>query len=286
MSQYTVEVTADNFEHEVIEASRRTPVVIDFWAPWCAPCRSLKPILERLAEAYGGRFILAKLNTDDLPDLAQRFGIRGIPNVKAVINGEVVAEFTGAIPEPKVRAFLDELLPGEGEKLRRVAKDAIREGDFEKAEIALREAMNKDPALTAARLDLAQLLIARQAYSEAELTLADIPDNEREDDDLAKSLVAQIELWKIGQSLPAAAALLSAISQSPDDLQLRISLAERYMADGQFEGALEALLWVVEHDRGDMREKARQGMVQAFGLAAEHADLVARYRRRLATALN
>jgi putative thioredoxin len=116
MSQFTVDVTADNFEKEVIEASRHVPVVIDFWAPWCAPCRSLKPILERLAEAYAGRFILAKLNTDELPELAQRFGIRGIPDVKAVINGEVVAEFTGAIPEPKVRAFLDDLFPGEGRR--------------------------------------------------------------------------------------------------------------------------------------------------------------------------
>jgi putative thioredoxin len=140
--------------------------------------------------------------------------------------------------------------------------------------------------LTVARLDLAQVLIARQAYSEAELVIAAIPENEREMDDLAKRLTAQIDLWKVGQSLPAAAALLSAISQSPHDLQLRIRLAERYMADGQFEGALETLMWVVEHDRGDLREKARKGMVQVFGLAAEHADLVGRYRRQLAAALN
>ena len=286
MSQFTIDVTAENFETEVITASRNTPVVIDFWAPWCAPCRSLKPILERLAEAYGGRFILAKLNTDELPELAQRFGIRGIPNVKAVIDGEVVSEFTGAIPEPKVRAFLDKLLPGEGEKLRLAAQAAIREGEFEKAELALREAIAKEPALTMAKFDLARLLIARQAYPEAELVLAMIPENERETDELARKLAAQIDLWKAGQSLPSASELLSAINQSPDDLQLRISLAERHMADGQIEAALDALLWVVEHDRADMREKARKAMVQAFGLAADHADLVGHFRRRLAAALN
>ena len=286
MSQFTVDVTAENFEKEVIEASRNMPVVIDFWAPWCAPCRALKPILERLAEAYVGRFTLAKLNTDEWPDLAKRFGIRGIPNVKAVVNGEVVAEFTGAIPEPKVRAFLDGLFPGEGEKLRLAAQAASREGDFEKAESALREAVIKEPTLTAARLDLVQVLIARQAYSEAELILLEIPEEQREVEALATKLAAQIDLWKVGQGLPGVAALLAAISQSPQDLQLRINLAQRHMADGQFEGAFEALMWVVEHDRGEMREKARQGMVQVFGLAAEHVELVGRFRRRLAAALN
>lgn len=286
MSQFTIDVTADNFETEVINASRNTPVVIDFWAPWCAPCRSLKPILEKLAEAYAGRFILAKLNTDELPELAQRFGIRGIPNVKAVVNGEVVSEFTGAIPEQKVRAFLDKLLPGEAEKLRQTALAALQEGDFERAESVLRDAISKDGGLTIARLDLAQLLIARRAYPDAEQILAEIPESEREVDELATKLTAQIDLWKAGQSLPAASELLAAVSQAPENLQLRIRLAERHMADGQIEAAMESLLWVVEHDRGDMREKARKGLVQAFGVAAEHADLVGCYRRRLAAALN
>src|SRR4051794_13685948 len=107
MGLHTVDITAENFQKEVLEASRQAPVVIDFWAPWCAPCRALAPILEKLAEAYEGRFILAKLNTDELPELAQQFGIRGIPNVKAVVDGKIAGEFTGAIPESRVRAFLD-----------------------------------------------------------------------------------------------------------------------------------------------------------------------------------
>lgn len=286
MSPFVVEISAENFENSVMEASRTTPVVIDFWAPWCAPCRALKPILEKLAEAYAGRFILAKLNTDELPDVARRFGIRGIPDVKAVVDGKVVAEFTGAIPESKVRAFLDKLLPGEGEKLRLAAQAAVREGDFEKAENCLRDAITKEPALWIARLDLAQLLVARQAYSEAERVLLDVPEDERERSEVAGKLLAQIAVWKNGQSLPPVVELLVAIERAPGDLALRLKLAERHMADGQFAAALEVLVFVVERDRRDLREAARKAMVQIFDLASEQSDLVSQYRRRLAAALN
>ena len=286
MSPFVVEINAENFEKNVMEASRTTPVVIDFWAPWCAPCRALKPILEKLAEAYAGRFILAKLNTDELPDIAQRYGIRGIPDVKAVVDGKVVAEFTGAIPESKIRAFLDKLLPGEGEKLRLAAQAAVREGDFEKAESSLRDAIAKEPALWTSRPDLAQLLVARQAYSEAELVLLDIPENERERSEVAGKLLEQIAVWKNGQSLPPVGELLAAIERTPEDLTLRLKLAERHMADGQLAAALDTLIVVVERDRRDLREAARKAMVQVFGLASEQPDLVSQYRRRLAAALN
>ncbi|HXC41478.1 MAG TPA: tetratricopeptide repeat protein [Burkholderiales bacterium] len=285
MSQYSVEITRDNFEKEVIEASHRVPVVIDFWAPWCAPCRALKPILEKLAEAYQGRFVLAKLNTDELPELAQQFGIRGIPNVKAVINGQLAGEFTGAIPEAKVRAFIDQLLPGEAEQLRLKAQAAVRDGDFEKAESLLGDALAKEPGLAAARLDMAELLVARQAYSEADLQLDALAENAR-DGERYQALASKIAVWKSAQSLPSTADLLDALELAPNDHGLRLKLAERYTADGDFEAALETLMEVVERDRGPQREAARKAMVQVFTLAADQGDLVGAYRRRLATALN
>jgi len=285
MSQYSVEITRDNFEKEVIEASHRVPVVIDFWAPWCAPCRALKPILEKLAEAYQGRFVLAKLNTDELPELAQQFGIRGIPNVKAVINGQLAGEFTGAIPEAKVRAFIDQLLPGEAEQLRLKAQAAVRDGDFEKAESLLGDALAKEPGLAAARLDMAELLVARQAYSEADLQLDALAENAR-DGERYQALASKIAVWKSAQSLPSTADLLDALELAPNDHGLRLKLAERYTADGDFEAALETLMEVVESDRGPQREAARKAMVQVFTLAADQGDLVGAYRRRLAAALN
>jgi putative thioredoxin len=248
----------------------------------------LKPILEKLAEAYEGRFILAKLNTDELPELAQQFGIRGIPNVKAVVDGKLAGEFTGAIPESKVRAFLDQLLPGEAEKLRLAAQNAVRDGDFEKAESLLQDALAKQADLHAGRLDLADLLVARQAFSEAELLLADLPEAERESDaaQRVQALEAKIAVWKNGQSLPSTSELLEALERTPGDFSLRLKLAERLMADGDFEATLDVLIDVVETDRGEHREQARKAMIQVFGLAEGEGDLVGRYRRRLAAALN
>ncbi len=284
MSEHSFDVTDATFETAVIEASRNVPVVVDFWAPWCGPCRALKPILEKLATEYQGRFRLAKLNTDENTGTAARFAIRGIPAVKGFRDGKVVAEFSGAVPESAARAFLERVIPTPGETLHAAAQRALSEGDFETAESRLREAMHAGPSLHAARVDLAELLIARQAWSEAELVLAEVPEHER--DERAKRLGSRIALWQAARDLPPAAELRSAVERVPGDLALRLRLAERVAADGGLQTALEQLLEVVRGDRGALREAARKRMLQVFGLAGDDAELVARYRRLLASELH
>jgi putative thioredoxin len=281
---HSIDVTDASFQAQVIDASHRVPVIVDFWAPWCGPCRALKPILEKLAAENEGRFILAKLNTDENPETASRFGIRSIPAVKAFKDGTVAREFLGAIPESSARAFLRELMPSPGEVLRASALTALADGDFEMAEARLREALTQEPGLHAARLDLTELLIARQAWSEAELTLAALPEHER--DERAAKLVSRVALWKASQSLPSAQELVAALARVPADLNLRLQLAERHAADGEFEAALEQLLEVIRKDRGALRESARKAMLDVFSLAAGDAELVARFRRLLASALH
>ena len=276
-----IDVTDATFEAEVIEASRRTPVVVDFWAPWCGPCRALAPILEKLAAEHAGRFVLAKLNTDENPRIATQFAIRSIPAVKAFRDGKVADEFMGAVPESAVRAFLQRILPTPAEKLRAAAQAALAEGDFETAESRLREALEADPALGAARVDLADLLVARQAWSEADLTLAELREHER--DERAAQLASRIALWKSSQSLPSAAQLAADLERTPGDLALRLRLAERHAADGEFDASLEELLRVVRSDRGAHRETARKSMLQVFALAGGDEELVRRYRRLLAS---
>src|SRR5512135_2116050 len=127
----SIDVSQADFEQKVVAASYQHPVVVDFWAPWCAPCKVLKPILEKLAEEYGGKFLLAKVNSDENPEIAARFAVRGIPAVKALVDGQVVNEFTGALPESAVREWLDKIIPSPAEELRREAQRQSHEGDLD-----------------------------------------------------------------------------------------------------------------------------------------------------------
>ncbi|MCU0803500.1 MAG: thioredoxin [Burkholderiales bacterium] len=284
MTAVSIDTTADMFERDVIEASRTQPVVVDFWAPWCGPCRVLKPILEKLAKEYAGKFVLVKLNTDEHPEPAARYGVRGIPNVKAFVDGEVANEFVGALPESGVRAFLDSLVPSKAEKLRRAAAQALAEGDFEDAEAKLRDAISLEPASAAARLELAELLAARGDMAGAEEAIAKVP--EYESSDRLDALRARVAGWRTVQGLPSADALADRIAADPADLGARLALGERLAVEARYESAMKELLEVVRRDRGALREQARQTLLRVFSLASGDPDLVREYRRQLASALN
>jgi putative thioredoxin len=283
MPAHSFDATTATFEQAVLERSKTVPVLVDFWAPWCAPCRALKPILEKLAVEFDGRFALAKVNTDESPEVASRYGVRGIPNVKAFVGGALVDEFTGALPESGVRAFLQRLIPSESENLRRAAAANRAQGDIAAAEAGLREAVALDPANLDARIDLAAMLVAREDYAGAEDELAAVPEEAR--DDRATAIAAKIALWRRGQSLPDLATLKSQVDARPEDLDARLGYADRLAAEGRFAAALDELIEVVRRDRGERRERARKTVLALFGMAADQPDLVGQYRRKLAGAL-
>ena len=276
------DVTRSTFDQDVVQASRFAPVVIDFWAPWCAPCKALKPLLEKLADEYQGAFVLAKIDTDSEPELAARFGIRGIPNVKAILDGKVVSEFSGALPEAGLRQFIAKVVPSAAERHRRSAKAAIAEGDTSAAESLLREALAIAPGLLEARLDLVDALIARNAFTEATAEMDRIPERER--DGRAETLAQRIALWERARSLPTASALEARVREAPGDVAARWDLAERLTADAEPEQALAHLLEIVKRDRGEARNRARELMVRIFA-ASEDQAFVSEYRRLLAGAL-
>jgi putative thioredoxin len=209
--------------------------------------------------------------------------VRGIPNVKAFVDGEFADEFTGALPESGVREFIDRLAPSGGERLRRAAAAAVARGDSAAAETALREALTLEPDNAAAHVDLAVLLAARDDYAGAEAQLDAVPDEER--DDRAAAIAAKVAVWRRGQSLPDLATLKAALDARPDDAEARLGYAERLAAEGRLRPALDELIEVVRRDRGERRERARKTVVTLFGVAADQPDLVSEYRRKLAGAL-
>ena len=283
MTAHSFDSTTAGFERDVLEASRRVPVLVDFWAPWCGPCRALKPILEKLAAEFDGKFLLAKVNTDENPEIAAQYGVRGIPNVKAFVDGQLANEFTGAQPESAVRRFIETLVPSAAETLRRGARADVARGAPDAAEAKLREAIALDAGSDEARVDLAALLAARQDLAGAEAELAAIPEHLR--DERAIALATRIGLERKRTSLPDAATLKARVEARPDDLDARLAYGDRLAADAQYRAALDELLQVVRRDRGERREQARRAIVQVFGLAQDHPALVTEYRRQLAAAL-
>ncbi len=285
MSQFAYDVDASNFERIVLENSRHTPVVMDFWAEWCGPCKALKPILEKLAEEYQGRFILAKINADHNQELAAQFGVRGIPSVKAVYNGELLEEFSGAIPEAQVRAFLARVIPSPAEELRAAANRARAAGDSAQALQLLAEASKLDAGNEEVRLDAADILLSLDQLDEARRLLDSLSPATRMED-RAQQLIARLTFALGGQQGGDEADLRERIAADPADMELRMRLANLLVAAGRHAEGLDELLEIVRRDRYWNDDAARKTILAVFNMLGGQGELVATYRRKLASALN
>jgi len=281
MSDFDLDVNIPDFQAAVLDESRSRPVVVDFWAPWCGPCKSLKPILEKLAAEYGGKFRLVKVNADDNQALSQQYGVRGIPAVKAFVDGEMVDEFSGALPEAEVRAFLDRLVPGPAEDLRAQAAAARAAGDPSAALQLLADASKLDPQHIGIRLDAAEIMLDLNEADEAQRLLGSVADDD------ADPRVAQLKarLQFLGAADADEAALQARIAADSNDLEARLALANLAIAGQRYEDGMEQLLEIVRRDRNFQDDIGRKTLLSVFNLLGG-GELASRYRRLLASALN
>jgi len=273
------DVTDATFATDVLEESNSRPVVVDFWAPWCGPCRVLGPMIEKVTAEYGGEVVLAKLNTDENPRTSMTYRIQGIPAVKAFRNGQVVGEFTGAVPEPQVRAFFQKLVPGPGERAVREAEHLATTGDTAGAERRFREVLARSPSNADAIVGLAGILAARGEAEEAERLLERAPVDRR-----AKALRHRIFLDGFAakhtdENLETAAAA------NPRDPRARYRWGVMLAARGDYESALEELIESVRLDRTFADGAARKAILAIFDILGLDTPLTREYQRRLSSVL-
>ncbi len=283
-----IDVGRHNFAAVVLEGSKKKPVLVDFWAPWCGPCRMLTPILEKLATEMADRFTLAKLNTDEEPELATRYGIRGIPNVKAFVGGDVVDEFTGVLPEGAVREFLGRVVPSPAAAHVVRASELLARGDAIGALGALDLAFAADPADEAALLTRIEALLALGRRDQATVVLGELEAPQRtqpvRDERRLAAIKARLALGVgAGGDL---AALAAAAAKTPVDCAAKLAYARALAAKGDYERALGELLAIVQADRQFDDDVGRRTMLTIFEALGSDSDLVRRYRRELAAAIN
>jgi len=283
-SPHIADVSAETFDAEVLQRSHQVPVLVDFWAAWCGPCRMLMPVLSKLADEYQGKFFLAKVNSDEQQALASRYGVRSLPTVKLFRNGQVVDEFMGAQPEPTIRALLDRHIPRESDALIQQAVEEARAGNVDQALATMQQAMALDPTSDRMKLELARFLTHLKRVDEAEEVLA-AASAEARNSEQADSLRAQFEFARAAQSARPPEVLEQAIAANPKDSSARYELAVQRILDRQYQPALELLLDIVRTNRKWNDDAARKAMVSVFNLLG-NTELVADYRRKLSMALN
>ena len=281
MNQWTIEVSEDDFETAVLERSKEVPILVDFWAPWCGPCRVLGPVLEKLAAEHAGDFILAKVNVDDNPSLAGLLGIQGIPAVKLIKDGGIAAEFTGALPEAAVREFLFGFLPSQADKQAQAAAKLEAEGKSAQAKKAYQSILDAEPDHAKALLGLGRVLANEGDQAALEvLEKISLVSEERKE---ADRLIARLKLQQGADQNETA--LRATLKSDPANLQARFSLAQTLAAKENFEEALAEFLAIVKADRQFQDDGARLAMIQIFEVLGSDHPLTEKFRSELAKVL-
>jgi len=276
-SHYISDVSTAEFQHEVLLKSRDVPVLVDFWAEWCGPCKALSPLLEHMTQQAQGKFLLAKVDVDANQELSAQYGIQSIPTVVAIVNGKEANRFSGALPEASIQTFIDSVMPSEIDLMVEEARSVLISGDLVAAEHILRQALEMQSDHQDAGTSLAALLIDKGETDEAMIVLGKlVPD-------------AEVDRLQGAARLREAAGtdisiLESAVHADPGDHNAQLELARALAARSEYEPALDKMLAVVRAG-GEGKDDARLAMVDIFGVLGSDHPLTSTYRRQLASAL-
>ncbi|MDQ7074105.1 MAG: thioredoxin [Gammaproteobacteria bacterium] len=287
-SEYIVDVTLENFEEVVLNSSMQQPVLVDFWADWCQPCQALIPVLSKLAEEYQGQFILAKVNSDEQQEIAVQFGVRSLPTVKVLFQGQIVDEFMGAIPESEIRELLSKHITAppaapesiEEPSITKQAETLFQAGEQSTALQLLEKTRAEQPEESELTLCHAKLLLKSLQVDEALAVLKQLPRDARDSSD-ALRLQAQAHFTQIAQSSKhSETQLQQQLEQGINESETLYQLAALKVAQGEFEAALDLLLTLLQKDRSYNDDAARKGMLEIFNII-EGDPLVSQFRRRM-----
>ncbi|MEZ5672085.1 MAG: thioredoxin [Thiotrichaceae bacterium] len=279
-SPHIIAVTATNFTQEVIEKSSQVPVLVDFWAEWCAPCKMLMPILTKLAEEYHGQFILAKVNTDEQQELATQYGIRSIPTLKLFRRGRVVEDVAGVQSETVLRNLIDKHRDRPADKLRLQAEAHRFAGNNEQAIAILQSACALEPTYYDVHIDLIKLLIMSQQVEAAETILKDLPVN-IQTEPRVQVLYQLLSFARMVENAPAQYDLEILLQSEPENLQARHQLAALQVLNENYSAALDHFLELMRRDRKFQEDAGRKGLLAVFNLLGNQGELVSRYRSQM-----
>lgn len=279
-SPYIINVTAENFQTVVIEGSKQVPVLVDFWAEWCNPCQMLIPVVSKLAEEYGGKFILAKINSDEQQDLAAACGVKSLPTVKMFKNGEVADEFMGALPESEVKAFIDKHLEQTADPVYEQAMQAYAQGDVETALQLLNQALANDPDNAELKLDIAKVVANQEDYESAQALIDSLNDEQKNEPEV-REFVAQLALKQRLNDAPDSSILEARITKDNNDLEAYLQLSDIYAASSEIEKSIEMLLHIMRKDRKFNDDAGRKGLINLFDMLGAEHPLTKVYRRKM-----
>jgi len=280
---YIFDVDESNFHGVVVENSHKLPVLVDFWADWCQPCQALIPTLHKLAEDMAGQFVLAKVNSDQQQALAQQYGVRSLPTVKLFMNGEVVDEFTGALPESEIRAFLDKYIERESDRIMAAAYAEHEKGNADAAVALMKQAADSDPENIRVQVIYLRVLIGHGEQDEALQRLEQLPPDIQADAAL-QGLRAQLDIMAQAGGANTDD-LVARIEADENDFEAREKLSAVLVSQGDFQPALQQLFEIMKRDRTYNDDAGRKGLLKIFEMLGSDNPLVGEYRRRMSTLL-